>query len=149
MDEHIDVDLSTDDNGFISQECPACGRRFKIVPDEGSDKTMSFCPYCQHEGHDCWWTPEQAEYLAAVVGDRVIGPRIDQMAHEFNRSSSDGFVQISMQVSPSPTPVRPRESNEALPIAYFACCDERIKHDGEASQLACIICGVRRGVETT
>jgi len=150
MDEHIDITLSADDDGFISQECPACIRRFKIVPGEGSDKPISFCPYCRHQGHDCWWTPEQAEYLSGIVGEQVIGPELDKLAREFDRDSSGGgFVQIAMNVASPPAPVRPGEPNEDLPIVRFPCCNERIKHDGKESQLSCIICGILRITESS
>jgi hypothetical protein len=146
MEERINVDLAADDDGFVSQECPACERRFKIVPGEGSDKPVSFCPYCRHNGHDCWWTPEQAKYLSAIIGEQVFGPELDQMAREFNRGSSGGFIRMSAQITRPHVPVRPDEPTVAWPIVHFACCNERIKYDDKDAQVACVICGVQAGV---
>lgn len=147
MEERINVDLATDQDGFVSQECPACERRFKVIPGEGSDRPISFCPYCQHEGRSCWWTPEQAEYLSAIVGEQVLGREFDELERVFNSGSSGGFFQMSLQVTRPPTPVRPSEPSDSSPIFHFVCCNERIKHDGKESKLACIICGVQKDVE--
>ena len=141
MEEHINVNLAADDDGFVSQECPACERRFKIIPGEGSDQPIAFCPYCRHNGRDCWWTPEQAEYLSAIVGAQVVGPELDRMARDFNRGSASGFIRMSVEVTRPREPLRPNEPNDAWPILHFACCNERIKHDGSEARVACVICG--------
>lgn len=143
MENQIEVSLATDNDGFISQECPACERRFKIVPGEGSDKPVSFCPYCLHNGHNCWWTPEQAEYISSVVGAQVVGPELDRMASDFNRGSGRGFIRMSMKVTKPRVPQRPDEPHDAWPVMTFDCCNERIKHNGAEVRVACVICGVQ------
>ena len=143
MENQIEVSLATDNDGFLSQECPACERRFKIVPGEGSDKPVSFCPYCRHNGHDCWWTPQQAEYISGVVGEQVVVPELDQMARDFNRGSGRGFIRMSVKVTRPRVPSRPDEPNDVWPVTKFECCNERIKHDGQATGVACVICGVQ------
>ena len=67
----VRVSLNTDDDGFLSQRCPSCERRFKVKFGEGSDRPISFCPYCGHNEEGCWWTQEQADYLAAQAGNQA------------------------------------------------------------------------------
>jgi len=141
MDKNVKVTLSTDNDGFLSQECPGCQRRFKVNFSEGSDQPISFCPYCGHNGTGCWWTPEQAEYLSAKAGKEIIAPELDKMARDFNRKTKDGLISMNMKVSHSPTPPPPKEPNEDWPQVTFSCCDEVIKHDGQNSDLRCVICG--------
>ena len=142
MGNTLSVRFSTDSEGFLSQECPSCKTRFKVRFGEGSDQPIAFCPYCDHNGKDCWWTPEQAEYMSATVGSEVVGPELDKMAREFNRKTRgrNNLISMSMKVSHSEAPIQPDEPEEAWMKTRFQCCDETIKHQ-EGEHLRCIICG--------
>ena len=86
----ISVPFSTDEDGYISQECPKCEKRFKVKYGEGSDKPISFCPYCKHEGQNCWWTKEQVDYFGAVVMKESVEPEFKKMAKECERCNPEG-----------------------------------------------------------
>ena len=138
------VSVSTDDDGFLSQECPSCERLFKAKFGEGSPKPIGFCPYCGHAGTDCWWTSEQVEFLQGAVIERMVNPILDDFARSVNRSNRPGsLIRFSAKVNhdvPAPAPV---ESNDPMPIMEFKCCGESVKHDGSASTLHCVICGTQ------
>ncbi len=137
----MQVSLATDQDGFLSQECPDCERRFKVLLGQGSDQPIRHCPYCGHEGENCWWTPEQAEYLGAVASESLLGPELKKMARDFNRQAGRGLISMKMDVKTGPVPVAPTEAQDDMPIVDFPCCNEQIKHDGRSSSLRCIICG--------
>ena len=141
MKESFHVSLMTDDDGFLSQECPSCKRRFKATFNEGSDKPISFCPHCGHNDTGCWWTAEQAEYLSGKAAEEIVAPELNKIARDFNRKSSGGLISMNMKVSHSTTPPAPEESNDDWPVVTFDCCGGRIKHTGQNSELRCIICG--------
>lgn len=144
MGDSITVKLSTDSEGFLSQECPSCERRFKVKLGEGSDQPIAYYPYCGHAGKSCWWTPEQAAYLSAKVKADVIGTRLDAMARDFNRRAlgSRGLLSISMKVNHSQVPSQPDEQDDHWPKASFECCNEVIKHEVHGEVLCCVICGL-------
>jgi hypothetical protein len=137
----VSVSLPTDEDGFLSQECPTCRRRFKARFGEGSSQPISFCPYCGHHGTGCWWTEAQAEYLTAVASEKVIAPKLQEMARQFNQQSGGGLLRVRMDVKGTSVPPQPHESNDSMPLATFPCCRERIKHDGMSPELRCVICG--------
>jgi len=138
----IQVSLNTDADGFLSQECPTCAKRFKVVYGQGSDRPVSFCPYCGHEGQQCWWTPEQAAYFQGVVGDRVVTPMLDDFARNINRMGRPGdFLRMKAAVSHNPPAAAPAEPDGAMVLATFVCCGETIKHDGSVDHVHCVICG--------
>lgn len=137
----IQLALNADTDGFISQECPACRMFFKIAPGQGSSGTLSFCPYCGHHGTDCWWTPDQAEYLSSVAADQFLGPQLESMARAFNRGNRGDFLRTTMRVSRSKPVSPPDEPNGEMIFAEFTCCGERIKHVGGKRSLNCVICG--------
>jgi len=146
MSNKFKVPLKTDSHGFISQECPNCEKRFKVKYGEGSDKPISFCPYCGHKGNNCWWTKEQADYLGSVVIKEAVEPKFEKMAREINRKSSrSGSISMSMDFKKSPKPVVPQETEDDWPSISFECCDETIKYEQGQGPLFCIICGKKLG----
>ena len=70
----LQINFPTDADGYLSQECPSCEQRFKVLFGEGSEEPISFCPYCGHKGRDCWYTKDQVEYINAVATDVVLRP---------------------------------------------------------------------------
>ena len=146
MGDDISVSINTDNDGYLSQECPSCGKRFKVKFEAGSDKPIRHCPYCNHQGEGCWWTQAQADYLGGKAAEELIDPMLDKMAKDFNRPKRGGFIDMSMKVTKSPTPNPPDEPNEDWPTATFACCGETIKHAPDAGDLHCIICGHKPGI---
>ena len=141
-EKHIKVGFNTDEDGYISQECPACKKRFKVNFSSGSDEPISYCPYCGHKERDCWWTQKQVDYLSGVVGKELIGPELDKMAKDFNRKARVGnFINMTMSVKHSSDAPEPKEPSEPMPIVTFECCGEKTKHDQSQKALFCIICG--------
>jgi len=137
----ISFSLPTDSDGFLSQECPTCKRRFKVVLGDGSDQPIAYCPYCPHHGAGCWWTREQADYWTSVAVETAMMPRLNQMAKKFNSSTGSGLLTVRMGVKQSPKSPQPIEHDSEMPMYVFECCGEKIKHDGNGDTLNCIICG--------
>lgn len=124
----MSVVLKGDSSGFASQECPACRRRFKAQRERfASDnvKGIAHCPYCEHDGLQCWWTPEQASYIKADVARKL-------------------FANSKYIKAPAEPSQPPAELEDDLPnMIAFTCCNERIRHDGASTELRCIVCGAK------
>jgi hypothetical protein len=140
---NVDVRFNTDRAGFISQECPSCRGEFKVQLGKGSKEPIAHCPYCAHDGRDCWWTQAQARYLSDFAAYAVVGPELERMARRLNSSNSGGMLTIKTSVNSRARPSAPVERDEEIATAKFACCGEAIRHRSEASKLRCIICGKR------
>lgn len=135
----MEVNIGTDTDGFLSQECPSCIQRFKVKPGEGSDEPISYCPHCGHNGQECWHTPEQVEYAQSVAIDTVVAPELKKLQRQMKRASN-GFFKINLDLNlpkPSDSPI---ETDEPLAILHFPCCDETVKLRKQ-EQHFCIICG--------
>ncbi len=142
MSTSVSVVLATDTDGFVSQECPACSRRFKVVFAEGSGRLIGYCPYCRHAQQNCWWTQEQADYLAAAAGQEIVGPLLDDFVRQVNRMSRPGdFLRLKAKVEHDHPPSPPAETDSSMKSVRFECCGETVKHDGSRARLYCIICG--------
>ena len=77
------VSLPTDSDGFLSQECPFCEQRFKVLFGQGSQEPVSHCPYCGHIGQQGWLTKAQQDYVTAVATDVVVAPELNKLERTF------------------------------------------------------------------
>jgi len=137
----MEVSLNTDGQGFISQMCPSCNRRFKVQPK--SPNRISHCPFCEH-GDEHWFTPEQVEYLQGYAAREVLGPHLDKLDRQLRNmgSGSRGMFKVTGSVQKPDVPPKPEESDDEMPIAtMFTCCGETIRHDESNRPAHCIVCG--------
>lgn len=127
--------LPLDSDRFMSQECPHCGRRFKVKPEELPPAMLAHCPFCEHDG-DNWWTPGQVAVIKAL-GTRYFAERLNEgMRARGSKAWKPG---------PLPSiPDAPAESVDELPTAVtFACCSVTIRHDGAGAPVRCVVCGTK------
>src|SRR5437899_249642 len=119
-----EIKLNTDQEGFITQECPACGHRFKVSYGREARLVM-FCPYCRHEGTS-WWTRPQASYIEA---NEVV-------------KGADQLERMLTAVLKGSNPITPKggaapsEPDEPWAVVEFPS-KERVKHDGSKKSLYC------------
>jgi hypothetical protein len=146
MEQSIRVSFPTDADGFVSQQCPSCNRRFKIRVDD-SGNAVSHCPYCGSGTENGWLTEEQRAYAMGVVAEQTIDPMMEQFSRSLSRMNRPGgFIKVSGSYKKSPRPPQPGESDEPMPVFTASCCNEPVKHDGSASELFCIVCGKRESL---
>ena len=137
----MNIPFPLDERGAATRECPACNRRFKIFPGEGSADPIGFCPYCDQQGQQCWWTSAQAQYIEAKVAE-IGRTKLENMVQEsFKGLNSRSFKVTTRKTQPGPVARPPEEQNDLHEEAYFPCCGERILHDGLNETLFCVICG--------
>ena len=136
----MEVSFPTDADGFLSQECPSCEQRFKVLFGEGSEEPIGYCPYCGHHGHQCWYTSEQVNYLQAVAVSTTVAPELKKLERQL-KSASTGFLKIGTNVDIAKPGAPPMESDDPFDIVRFPCCNETVKVN-RISRLFCIICGM-------
>lgn len=143
---NISLALPADEDGFLSRECPTCLGRFKGEIVDGALE-VHYCPYCGHNGDDCWWTPEQSAYVRSVAWREII-PEIDHMMGEIEQSSG-GLIRVTAERSTPEGPVVPDECGGPEEFHVFACCGARAKleerflatSDGGVGTPTCLQCG--------
>lgn len=140
----MEVSFPTDSDGFISQECPSCEHRFKVVFGEGSEEPISCCPYCGHRGEDCWHTSEQVEYLEAVAMAEVVAPELKKLT----RSLQGGLISFDIASSIPQPSSPPMETDDDFETLSFQCCDETVKVARQDRHF-CIICGTEVNMEAS
>jgi hypothetical protein len=142
MGHRIEVSFPSDGDGFVSQQCPSCTKRFKVRVDDESDHSANFCPYCGVRSEDGWLTEEQEAYAMGVVSEQVVDPMLEDFTHELESlNRPDGFLSVTGNFERTVPPPKPVESNDPMPVFTSPCCDEPVKHDGSAALLHCVVCG--------
>jgi len=135
----LEVSFPTDADGFLSQECPSCEQRFKVMFGEGRDEPVSYCPYCGHNGEECWHTQEQVDHLEAVAANVVLPRELKKLERQL-KGASQGLLKLDIKSNlPAPSSP-PMEADDALDILHFPCCNETIKATRHERHF-CIICG--------
>jgi hypothetical protein len=135
----LEIKIPTDIDGFLTQECPTCRLHFKVILVEGSEEPVSFCPYCGFEGHDCWFTQSQLDYITDVAINIELGPEIKKLEQSLKHASNELFT-INMQSNVKEVSTPPMEVDSDLEIFRFTCCNETIKAEWH-EMLFCVICG--------
>ncbi|MEZ6098130.1 MAG: toll/interleukin-1 receptor domain-containing protein [Pirellulaceae bacterium] len=135
----MEISFPTDQDGFLSNECPSCERRFKSTPGEGSDQPIACCPYCGHCGEDCWLTAEQVDHIKAVAHSVIIAPELKNLERQL-KGIGGGLLKVDVRSSPAPQTPPPIETDDDFDILRFPCCGETIKVKRQ-DKLFCIICG--------
>lgn len=119
-DSEIKVSIPTSTTGFSSRECPECVRRFMVRPTPSPDAPVRYCPYCRHEGQNCWFTKDQAEYLKGYAASTVVMP----MVHEMLKNALRGGKGFTLRTPHSPSiPEPPKESEEGMILRKLNCCE--------------------------
>ncbi len=135
----MEIVFPTDTDGFLTQECPSCRQQFKVVFGEGSKEPVFYCPYCGFEGHDCWWTQSQADYISALSANVALAPELKKLEKNL-KNASGSLLKIDLKSSLPEVPSIPIDEDGDFDFFRFLCCKETIKAKRH-EMLFCIICG--------
>lgn len=135
----LEVSFPTDADGFLSQECPSCEQRFKVVFGQGSEEPIAYCPYCGYNGRECWHTQPQVEYMQAVAANVALAPELKKLERQL-KGMPTSFLKIDVKSNLPWPPPPPMETDEPFDILRFPCCNETIKAERH-DHLSCVICG--------
>jgi hypothetical protein len=117
MEHRIEVSFPSDGDGFFSQQCPSCTKRFKVRVDDESDHSANFCPYCGVRSEDGWLTEEQEAYAMGVVSEQVVDPMLEDFTRELEGlNRPDGFLSVTGSFERTMPPPKPVESNDPMPV---------------------------------
>jgi DNA-directed RNA polymerase subunit RPC12/RpoP len=144
VDDHIRISVSipTDDDGYVRQECPNCGREFKAPVEDEELADIGHCPYCGHQDEQ-WFTAEQMEQFEAQAMAAFM-PQVEsefkKMARDVNRSGG-GFITMSVDVPDVDVPVLAPEAPDMCTVTS-PCCKAKLKIDeGWSGGVFCPLCG--------
>lgn len=151
-DKTIHISIPTDEDGFVSFECPHCEQRFKLRANEfeESDIINLFCPICglAHELNH-FYSKDFIEMTMNLAKQEAMEMIHDMFKGLERKSRGNKFVKFK---AGSKTKVDIKEIYENLDelIEFeMECCNKHIKVT-ELDKLIgvyCSYCGVKNGNE--
>lgn len=136
----MEISFPTDTDGFLSQECPSCNQRFKVIFGQGSEEPISFCPYCGYNDQGCWHTQDQVDHIQAMAVDVVLAPELRKIEQRL-KGIPKGPLRLDMKSNLPKPSAAPLETDDPFDILHFPCCKETVKVDRQQKHF-CIICGM-------
>lgn len=136
----MELSFKSDEDGFISRECRACERVFKICLSASKGAAFRYCPYCGVEGRN-WSTSRQKNFAKKAGRDRFQS----ELTAVLQRALRGSILQLkpkSPVVKRSIERTARLEDNSNWPELSFPS-GFRIKHDGTQMEFFCPVTGVR------
>ena len=142
------ITIPSDNDGFITLQCPFCGDRFKLTVEgfEREDIIELFCPYCglRHENSRFLTDEviEQAKVAAKNYAASIINDWLKDMEQNFKSNKHITFKAGKPLEMESDKPLFEREELEATDLA---CCRIMVKATPLNKEIGiyCPCCGIR------
>src|SRR5688500_9762926 len=84
MEEHIDIPIPSDPEGYVSFECPACSERFKLSAAEVDERSPD-----QLHCAICGLSADAQDYITAEVNEVVRQHAENLLAEAVNKMMRD------------------------------------------------------------
>lgn len=142
----IEVELPSDDEGYVSFQCPACGDRFKLAAAEVNERDPDelYCPLCGLVAEAGDFHDPEVIALAMEHAQNVIAALLNNWTRGMERSFAGAqSVNFTRGTDLPLEEVRSLRETPDLLIAEFGCCRSTAKlAASSALSLAyCPFCG--------
>lgn len=138
----MNLSVPTDDDGFITFQCPSCSSRFGLNGEEFKDKDCPhlFCPSCgiEHASGDFLETIDEIKKQIEVATINAFTKELERSFKNNKNISVKAGKPLKVEVENTST-----ETGE-LEIADVACCQSIIKVESLVKELGiyCPFCGL-------
>lgn len=130
MNETIRMEISTDEEGFFSNECPYCGGRFKLSVDDIDEQNALeiFCPMCGLRANQRELLTREQIAVALDIAENFAVEQIDEMFRDLEKSfRGSRHVTLKRGRDLGKKPARVLREIADLAVATLNCCDVRVK----------------------
>jgi hypothetical protein len=142
------ITVPSDNDGFITLQCPFCSDRFKLTVEdcEREDLIDIFCPYCGLRDEPSRFLTDEIIEQAQVVARNYAKSIINQFSKDLEKSFK-GKKHISFKAG---KPLKMENDNilferEELEVTNLECCQFTVKTRALTKEtgIYCPCCGVR------
>ena len=142
----MQIEIPSDNDGFVLLQCPLCGDYFKLRPSDYKDESVLeiHCPNCGLSS-DNYFTDEVID-LAMTMAKNAAEALIYKEMKKWEKSLKNSFVSFKVQKKPQKEYEHPINSTiEALEIKHYKCCNReaKIKPLLKICGHYCPFCGVK------
>lgn len=119
----FDLQIPADDDGYIPMECPLCGERFGLKPDDLEDDAVLeiACPHCGIVS-DNYFTQEVIDLAMAKAANIAMGQLYNEMA-KLEKKTKGGAIEIkaSKKSQGEPEPMLTPDVNALVQVQCESC----------------------------
>jgi predicted RNA-binding Zn-ribbon protein involved in translation (DUF1610 family) len=144
MDESFEVQVPTDDEGYLALLCPHCGGPFKIRGADYQSRELLdlYCASCGlSDEFSAFLPPDVLDAIRQAALDRFL-PDLEKAMADLERASSGGLISINAELQLPPRPPELRAITD-LAEADVPCCETAVKlpFGNAATVFYCPFCG--------
>lgn len=141
----FEINIPTDEDGYVLLKCPICGELFKLTPSDYRDDSVFaiYCPACGLAG-DSYITEDVLE-LGLAMAENYANDLLLKEFKKLERKTKGSMISFKVTHTPKKKSEHPiMLTVEALDIKLYSCCKmkAKIKPILKMSGSYCPYCGV-------
>lgn len=147
-DVSFQITIPSDNDGFITLQCPFCDDRFKLTVEEfqREDIIEIFCPYCGLRHQHSEFLRDEVIEQAQIIAGNYAKSLLNQWMKDLERSTArNKFVKIKAGKLPKIEAEKILFEQEELEITTLVCCQVTVKTRplNKVIGVYCPCCGVK------
>jgi uncharacterized Zn-finger protein len=141
------ISIPSDDDGFISRQCPHCGYQFKItIMDIENEEILElFCPYCGLPSDVSETHPDELIEQAYITATNYAYSIIDNVFKDLENKANNKFFEFKRVEPISQEDDKVLFEKEEMEMFDLKCCTKKIKANDSIgiAGIYCPFCGVK------
>lgn len=148
-DMTIPISIPTDNDGYVTFQCPFCNNKFKLHADEcQEDEVLEFfCPYCGLTDEPSAFLSDDVRQLAMDMAENMMIDMLNDFTKDMERTfRGNKIVKFKSNKIDKVPEKKLFEANSEEIITEMGCCKRHVKVPYTAKEsgvLVCPYCGVR------
>ncbi len=141
----FEIEIPTDNDGFVLLQCPLCGEFFKLAPADikADDVLEIWCPNCGLKSEN--YITDEIRDLALRMAKNHVQDMIHRQMKELERKTRGGLISFKAGHTPTAEyepPVIP--GIDELEVQNYPCCKRQAKISPSVKLTGgyCPFCGV-------
>jgi uncharacterized Zn-finger protein len=147
-DVAFQITVPSDNDGFITLQCPFCDDRFKLTVEDfqREDILEIFCPYCGLRHQHSQFLRDEVIEQAQIIAGNYAKSLLNQWMKDLEKSTKrNKFINLKAGKSPKIEAVKILFEQEELETTALACCQVTVKTRplNKVIGVYCPCCGVK------
>lgn len=148
FDGTLHISIPTDDDGFVSFQCPFCSDKFKLSVGEceQEDVLQIFCPYCGLSDELSNFLSDEVNEQLRIAAQNYLAEQINSMLRDmerrFHRNPGVSFRASPLNTEPDSQII---ETDDDLEPSTHEICGRTVKVHANCIEVGpyCPYCGVK------
>lgn len=122
--------LHSDNDGFVSFNCPYCSQRFKLTVSEVQDDTVSslYCPTCGLSSKSINFMSDEAREAAQIIAENLARTMMNDLMEDFGKGfKKSKYVKFTPGKPLKMEPEKMVVEDNNFDIVELLCCRKSVR----------------------